>query len=119
MSVESTIYTALSSASSMAGVTIRHLVTDDTDSAPYVVYQKIHGERISDLAGDAGLANPRFQFDVYATTSAQATALRDAVRAVILGTPALNAVHVGEGDMYDMSTRLYREMQDFSMWFYD
>lgn len=116
--VESTIVSVLTAAPALAGIVVRPQVIEETDLPPYVVYQKIHGERISDLQGDAGLGNPHFQIDVYAQTASQASTLKDAIRVALLAEPTLNAIMVGESAMFDFPTRLFREIQDFSMWFY-
>jgi hypothetical protein len=74
---------------------------------------------VRSLAGDSGLANPQFQVDVYATTKAQVTALKDAVFLAVLAEPALGATFINEGSGYEPDTKLYRHRQDFSFWFYD
>lgn len=118
MTIESTINAALLASPSFKGIAVRPGFVEESDVPPYVVYQKIHEQRPSDLQGDSGISNAHFQIDVYATTNLQATALRDAARVALLASPSLNAVMTAATSSFDMPTRLFREMQDFSMWFY-
>ena len=74
---------------------------------------------MSSLTGDSGLANPRFQVDAYAKTASQASALQIAIRAAVLGAPALGAVLVGEGSGREPDTKLFRRRQEFSCWVND
>jgi hypothetical protein len=119
MSVESVIAQTLKAWPALAGVVIRPDKAEQGDAAPYVIYQKVTGQRIKSLTGDSGLANPLFQFDVYATTRLSAAALRDEMRKAIQASVPLGAVHAGEGASYEPDTKLYRERIDFSIWFYD
>lgn len=119
MSVELVIAQALKAWPALAGVVIRPDKAEQDDAAPYVIYQKLTGQRIKSLTGDSGLANPLFQFDVYATTRLAAAALRDEMRMALQAATILGAVHAGEGAGYEVDTKLYRERVDFSLWFYD
>ena len=119
MSVESAIAQTLKAWPALAGIVIRPDKVEQGDAPPYAVYQKISGRRVASLAGDSGLANPTFQFDVYATTRLASAALRDEVRKAIQANPELGAVHAGEGASFEVDTKLFRERLDFSLWFYD
>ena len=119
MSVEATIFQTLTSWPALAGIVISADRVEETDAPPYIVFQKITGVRINSLQGDSGLANPHFQFDVYADTRAGAIVLRDEVRKAMLANPVLGAVHIGEGATFEPDTKLFRERTDFSLWFYD
>ena len=117
MSVESILLAALRASPDLDAAVIRPSKVEQTDLPPYVIYQKTSGVRIADLSGETGLSNPQFQIDCYAATLGQATALRDAVRKVLLAEPALRAVHVNESSSYEESVKLFRELQEFSFWF--
>jgi hypothetical protein len=119
MSIEGAIAQTLKAWPALAGVVIRPDKVEQGDAAPYAIYQKIMGQRVKSLTGDSGLANPTFQFDIYATTRLAASALRDEVRKALQANPALSAVHAGEGAGFEVDTKLYRERLDFSFWFYD
>jgi len=119
MSIESVIAQTLKGWPALSGIVIRPDKVEQDDAAPYVIYQKITGWRVQSLAGDSGLANPTFQFDIYATTRLAAAALRDEVRLAIQANFVLGAVHAGEGAGIEVDTKLYRERLDFSLWFYD
>lgn len=119
MTVEETIYLALSTWPALAGLEIRPFVAGPGDTAPYIVYQQIGGQRVKSLAGDSGLANPHFQIDVYAEDLVTAASYKKAVREAMLACEPLGAVHIDEGSGYDTETKLIRARQDFSIWFYD
>ena len=109
----------LLAAPALVGVKVRAEVAQATDIAPYIVHMQFSGARVSSLAGDSGLANPRFQVDVYAPTKAAASTIKNAVRLAIMAEPLLGAVFLNEGSGQDPDTKLYRHRQDFSFWFYD
>lgn len=52
---------------------------------PAATYQRIDGPRLYDHGGATGLAEGRFQFDVWATTYSSAKAVAAAVRAALSG----------------------------------
>ncbi|MDQ2822732.1 MAG: DUF3168 domain-containing protein [Pseudomonadota bacterium] len=103
----------------LAGIKVRAELAQTNDSAPYIVHTQYAGTRVSSLTGDSGLANPKFQVDVYASTKAESTGLKAAIRAAILAEPLLGATLINEGSGYEPETKLYRSRQDFSFWFYD
>lgn len=117
--VDQVLAACLLASAALAGVKVRAEVAQAGDAAPYIVHTQFAGSRVSSLAGDSGLANPRFQIDVYATTKAQASTLKAAIRLAILAEPALGATLISEGSGYEPDTKLYRHRQDFSFWFYD
>jgi len=119
MSIESVIAQTLKTWPELADVVVRPDKVEQTDQPPYIVYQKVAGHRVQSLQGDSGLANPHFQFDVYARTRAQAIELREGLRHAIAANPALGAVHAGEGAGFEEDTKLCRERIDFSFWFAD
>lgn len=119
MSIESVIAQTLKAWPALATVLVRPDKAEQGDLPPYLIYQKVTGQRVKSLAGDSGLANPTFQFDVYAPTRLAASSLRAEVRLALQANAVLGAVHVGEGAGYEFDTRLYRERLDFSFWFYD
>jgi hypothetical protein len=52
---------------------------------PFIVYQRISGERLHTLDGPTGRVHPRIQIDAYATTYPAARAIADAVRGALDG----------------------------------
>jgi hypothetical protein len=119
MSVETVLGACLLAASGLAGVKVRAEVAQPTDATPYIVHTQITGTRIKSLRGDSGLANPRFQIDVYADTKAQAVDLKKAIRLAVLASPELGAVLIAEASGYEADTKRYRQRQEYSFWFYD
>ena len=119
MTVDQALAAALLAYPALAGVAVRAEVAQTGDVAPYIVHTQFAGVRVNSLAGDSGLANPRFQIDVYAPTKAQSTTLKAAIRRAVLAEPLLGAVFLNEGSGFEPDTKLYRYRQDFSFWFYD
>lgn len=119
MSIESVLAQTLKAWPALATVLVRPDKAEQGDPPPYVIYQKVTGQRVKSLLGDSGLSNPIFQFDIYAPTRLAAASLRDQVRLALQANAVLGAVHAGEGAGYEFDTRLYRERLDFSLWFYD
>jgi hypothetical protein len=115
MTVEETLANCLAAA--LPGVKVRPEVADPSDPPPYVVYTQYFGTRVQHLRGDSGLANPRFQVDVYALTKAEAVQIKNRARAAIDACAALGAVFIEDGSGYESDTKRYRQRQDFSFWF--
>jgi hypothetical protein len=117
--VDQVLAACLLAAPELAGLKVRADTAHQGDMAPYIVHTQVSGNRVRSLAGDSGLANPQFQVDVYASTKAQVTLLKDAIRRAVLAEPKLGASFVNEGSTHESDTKLYRHRQDFSFWFYD
>ena len=119
MTVEETLGACLLAFPALSGLKVRAEVAQPTDVTPYIVHTQISGVRVNSLTGDSGLANSRFQIDVYADTKAQCVTLKKAIRQAILASVPLGAVLIGEGSGYEPDTKRYRQQQDFSIWFND
>lgn len=118
-SVDQVLAACLLASPALAGIKVRAEVKQAGDVAPYIIHTQPSGTRVKSLRGDSGLANPRFQVDVYAPTKARATEIKNAIRLAVLAEPALGAVFLDEGSGFESATQLYRHRQDFSFWFYD
>ena len=119
MTVEETLGACLLAWPALVGIKVRSEVAQPTDVVPYIVHSQVSGIRVNSLRGDSGLANSRFQIDVYAETKAQTSLLKKAIREAVLASVPLGANLVGEGSGYESDTKRYRHRQDFSFWFYD
>lgn len=119
MLIEEALFAALAASPALAGLPIRPYVAEPDDAPPYIVWSEIVENRVGSLQGDSGLANSRFQLDVYASDVIVARNLRVAVREAMLSSPVLGASHLVGGGKYEPDTKLFRYWQDFSLWFYD
>lgn len=119
MTVEETLHATLTGWPALAGVKVFADVADEGAVAPYIIYINFAGKRVGSLAGDSGLANPRFQIDVYTPKQGPVTTLKNEVRKAVLANAVLGAVFLNEGSGYEPATKLRRRRQDFSFWFYD
>lgn len=89
---------------------------------PLIVYNRISGSRFESLAGSSGLARPRFQFDVYATTYSSAKAVAEQIRLALQGfrgtvaSVDIQAVNYnGDSDNYEEDSELYVVSLDFEI----
>jgi len=119
MNIDTVIAAALKNAPALANVRSYPEIAPPKAVEPYVVYTQVAGRRIGDLGGDAGLANPRYQFDVYSKVKLVGSDLKTPIRSALLAEPLLNAVFISDGSGYEPDTKLYRHRQDFSLWFTD
>jgi len=97
---------------------------------PCLTFQRISTPRISthDTSGATGdLSNPRFQFDAWAESQAEAKAISDALRGILNGkTGAIGtapraytiraALADNEAPEYDPESKLYRSRSDYMIW---
>ncbi len=119
MIVEQVILSALKANPALSGLTIRPDKIEETDSTPYIIYQKIVERRESSLSGDSGLANIHYQIDVFSTSRLEAVSLRVAVRQAMLAEPLLGATHSSGSAAFEEDVKLFRETSDFSCWVND
>ncbi len=89
-------------------------------TGPAMTYQRISGPRLHNLAGPAGRAMPRIQFDIYASTYSAAKNVADKLRAALDGhTGTMGTVKVGattldnDIDGYQSDVETYRISMDF------
>lgn len=118
MRVDQALSLALTRWPALAGVRAYPSVASDGAVSPYIVYRQYAGSRVSDMGGDAGLANPLFQIDVYARDLQRAAELKQAVLEAVLASP-LKATARNDDSDYEPDTKLYRYRQEFSCWFND
>ena len=93
---------------------------------PALTYQRASGARVSSIYGPSGLANPRFQIDVWAQTFTSmvdvAALVReglDGFRGVVSGVRIGSIVCVGDFDNYEPGVELHRRTIDFSIWHHE
>lgn len=93
---------------------------------PAILYFKATGDRVHSLAGPSGLADPTFQFDIYASGSGGykvcknvARELRlalDGYRGSVSGVNIQGIILDSEQDMYEEEPELFRVSMDFRVW---
>lgn len=126
MSIEAALFSLLTSNADVSGKIADRLypkVLPQDPSYPAGVYHKVSGAREHSHDGASGLARPRFQFDLYATSYAAAIALATAVREAIDGFKGISAGVSIEGcflededDGYDDELKVYWVRQDYAIW---
>ncbi|MGI4849321.1 MAG: tail completion protein gp17 [Janthinobacterium lividum] len=119
MTVEETLVAALAGWPALATIAVYPGVAAEKRATPYIVYFQPSGSRVTDLQGDAGLANPQFQIDLYTNDLQQGTALKAEIRKALQAAPLLHAVFRNDGYTFEPDTKLHRHRQDFSFWFND
>lgn len=126
MSIESALYDRLAAASGLTALVsarIYPLQAPQGDETPYVVWQRIGGRRIGNLAGASRVALATFQVACYATTFLAARAVADQVRYALNGyngTQSGQVIRVisiaadrDDIDFSEPATPLYRAITDY------
>jgi hypothetical protein len=86
---------------------------------PYITYQQVGGEGVNFMENAVpSKKNGRFQFNVWATTRAEAASLSRQVEDSLVTSPVLLATVMGAPvATYEEDTKLYGTRQDFGIWF--
>ena len=106
----------------LVGTRVYPQLADENATLPFLVFQRISGPRVPDLAGPTGLAQPRFQVDAYSesylTAKNVATQVRlalDGYSATVDGVMIHGVTFVDERDLFESATdpKLHRVSMDF------
>ena len=92
MSIESTLFTALTTYAGLSTLIAARLYPDSMPQGavlPCIVYQRISTPRVQVLGSTQAVAvsRPRFQFSCWALTASGALAVADKLRAALLAMP--------------------------------
>lgn len=112
MSIETTIYTALSS---LANGKVYPLVSPEKVETPYIVYSKVSSTPENTLNGGSTIDLIRIQVDVYAATYAAVKTLAESTRSA-LENGAVKATIQTEQDLFEPDLKVYRVSQDYYVW---
>jgi len=118
VNVEQQIYSVLAADSAVAalvGTRIHPILLPQNVIMPAISYQRITTVPQNGLQGHHSIDQVRVQVDSWASTYAGAKSLAAAVRVAMYLTP-LFALTVMELDDYDHEEKIYRVIQDFSIW---
>lgn len=124
MTVEADIFSRLSGYSGLTALVSTRIYPvrlPQKPTYPAIVYTRISAERISAMGDDTGTVRPRFQFDVYATTYANARAVTEQLRKALQrysGTDTVTIQEIfviGESEFYEDETELYHTAIDFEI----
>lgn len=88
MTIEAAVYSRLSAVAgvtALVGTRIYPVQAPQTATKPYIVFRVVNESHEHHMAGAAGLAAPRVQLDIYATTSLAAAQAGEAVRLALQG----------------------------------
>lgn len=116
-----TLLLADAAVSALVGASRIHAaVAPQREARPFVVLREITGAPVNSLDGSPAsrLRQTRIQIDAYAVDYAGATALADAIEAVVaaLQSPELNAFRIDGRDLYEDETQLANASRDYSVW---
>lgn len=112
MSIETTIYTALSS---LASGKVYPLVAPEKVTAPYIVYSRISSTPENTLDGGATIDLVRIQVDTYANTYSAVKLLAESVRSALEGSAAKATLQTDQ-DLFEPDLKVYRISQDYYCW---
>ncbi len=92
-------------------------------TVPYIVFSKIAGNPVNNLAGTDGQRNTRYQIDAWAADADAAEALMLSIKAAFgaasiaaTGTDTQYIELPDNPDLYDDDAKLHRASADFSVW---
>jgi hypothetical protein len=115
MSLESDIYTALSSITTSK---VYPDIAPDEAVPPYLTYQQVGGDPVNFLSGIPSKRNARIQVNSWSTTRLEAMLLIRLVEDTMRSNATLNATTLGGATAtFEPETKLYGALQDFSVWF--
>jgi Protein of unknown function (DUF3168) len=86
-----------------------------TITVPYIVILRVVSNRNVTLQGASSLQPNRFQVDVYSKTVEELAALGTQIAAAIAAAP-FKSVPIIASDLFEPETKLFRTIQDFSIW---
>lgn len=112
MTIETTIYTALSS---LASGKVYPLVAPEKITAPYIVYSRISSTPENTLDGGATIDLVRIQVDTYANTYSAVKSLAESVRSALEGSAAKATLQTDQ-DLFEPDLKVYRISQDYYCW---
>ena len=113
MTIETTIYTALSS---LASGKVYPLVAPEKVSAPYIVYSRISSTPENTLDGGATIDLVRIQVDTYANTYSAVKSLAESVRSAMESSASIKATLQSDQDLFEPDLKFYRISQDYYVW---
>lgn len=119
MAIGESIYTELTGdadVSALVSTRVYPLIAPQNVTVPYLVYQRVSGSPVNEMAGYAGLENPRYQIDVYDDDYAGARALAVKVRTAMNAATVFTALQQSDTDLYEAEASLFRVTMDFSIW---
>ena len=125
--IESSISTFLLADAILSGLIASRLYPlklPQKPTLPAVTYQRISGERVHDMSGASGLAEPRFQFDAWADKYLDAKSVADAIRKRLDGFKGLaetdtvqSALLESDRDFYEDDVKIWRVSMDYFIGF--
>ena len=118
MTIEATIQTALNPLVA-GGCWALFNTAPAPQIKPYIVYSLISDVQLNSMDGYAGMAEKRFQVDVYVGKASGAYGAVKALAASIktaMETAIPQSLHLSSQDLYEPDTELYRITMDFSLW---
>src|SRR3972149_5680654 len=102
MALGEEIYTLLTNDSPVAAIVstrIYPLIAPQDAAVPFIVYQRISGNPVNEMAGYASLENPRYQVDAYADSYAAARDLATKIHTAMDGCTTFAALLQSDTDL--------------------
>jgi hypothetical protein len=116
MNFDQAVFAEMRAFPGLGSVTIRPVVAQQSDKAPYVVYKKLATRPNWTLTGPSTLDRALYQVDVYSRDFDEARTLADLVIQALTKSPLLTGVPQSDGSDYEPDTKLHRRMMEFSVW---
>lgn len=120
MSVESKVYTALSTSSALTTLVGSAIYPEhrmQADALPAVVFNRVSGLRVNSLSGYSNLENADVEITIYAKTIDKRVAIGDAVVGAMSSATGLSVLlNESPADFYDDAVEVYERNFTFSVW---
>jgi hypothetical protein len=120
MSVESKVYTALSTSSALVALVASAIYPEhrtQADALPAVVFNRMSGLRVNSLNGYSNLENANVEVTVYAKTIDKRVSIGDAVIGAMSSASGLSVLlNDSPSDFYDDEVQVYERNFTFSVW---
>lgn len=116
---ETDIYSTLTNDANTSGLVstrVYPVIAPQDVTVPYVVYRRIIGDSVNDLAGEIGTTRGRFQIDVYADQYSTAKTLAGYVKAAMKASSLRSRILDDQDFDKELDTNLYRVSMDFQIW---
>lgn len=124
--LEEGLYTRLSGVAGLTALVSTRIfpqVMPEGTALPALVYARVSGVRVQNLANSSGVAHPRMQIDVIASSYSSAKAVAEQVRLALQdnsgtwgSTVVQHAIFLGDTDFFDDADGVHRVSLDFEIW---
>ena len=101
----------------IVGNRIYYLTMPQTATLPCVTWQRVTANTINTLMGASGLTQLKIQVDCWSRNMGECKSIAKAIQAVMPANGPWGAHLDTDQDLYDSTTKYYRIIMEFTVWF--